>query len=76
MKIERKDYVPMCRFDEIAEGDIFIDAEGDVYMKMEIIQEEDGYRCYNAVILESGEITFFEPSERITLPRSAKLVIE
>ena len=76
MKIERKDYVPMCRFSEITEGDVFIDAEGDVCMKIETIQESDGYHYYNTIVLDNGEITFLEPSERITLPRSAKLVIE
>jgi hypothetical protein len=73
MKIERNDYAPRCRFDLLAEGDVFIDSEGDVCMKIQIIQEDDGY---NIIFLESGEAAFFEPSEYVTLPRSAKLIIE
>jgi hypothetical protein len=42
-------------------------------MKIQIIQEDGGY---NAIFLESGETAFFEPSEYVTLPRSAKLIIE
>ena len=76
MKIERNDYAPVCRFDLIADGDVFIDSEGDVCLKTENIQSDDNYHCYNAIVLDSGEVVFFEPSERITLPRSAKLIIE
>ena len=76
MKIERKDYVSMCRFDEIAEGDIFIDPEGDVCMKMDSIVEEEGYHTYNAVNLETGEVCFYELFDRISLPHSAKLIID
>lgn len=76
MKIERNDLAAMCRFDEIANGDVFIDSEGDVCMKMENIS--DGYACedFNAVLLETGSAIFFDPFERVTLPRSVKLVIE
>ena len=76
MKIERNDSPTVLRFDEIAEGDIFISTDGDICMKMENIVEEDGYHAYNAVDLDSGEAYFYESFERISLPRSAKLIID
>ena len=76
MKIERNDSPSIFRFDEIIEGDVFLDAEGEVCMKMQNIVEEDGYHTYNAINLDSGEACLYEPFERISLPRSAKLVIE
>jgi hypothetical protein len=76
MKIERNDSPTILRFDEIAEGDVFLDTEGEVCMKMQIIVEEDGYHTYNAINLDSGEACFYEPFERISLPHSAKLIID
>ncbi len=76
MKIERNDSPTILRFDEIAEGDVFLDTEGDVCMKMDSIVEEEGYHTYNAVNLESGEVCFYEPFDRISLPHSAKLIID
>ena len=76
MKIERNDSPTLLRFDEIDEGDVFLDTEGEVCMKMQIIVDEDGYHTYNAINLDSGEACLYEPFERISLPRSAKLIIE
>ena len=76
MKIERNDSPTILRFDEIAEGDVFLDTEGDVCMKMQNIVEENGYDTFNAVNLESGEACFYEPFDRISLPHSAKLIID
>ena len=75
MKIERNDSPAILRFDEIDEGDVFLDTEGDVCMKMQNIVEENGYDTFNAVNLESGEACFYEPFDRISLPHSAKLII-
>ena len=76
MKIERNDSPTILRFDEIDEGDVFLDTEGDVCMKMQNIVEENGYDTFNAVNLESGEACFCEPFDRISLPHSAKLIID
>lgn len=76
MKIERNDSPTILRFDEIDEGDVFLDTEGDVCMKMQHIVEENGYDTFNAVNLESGEACFYESFDRISLPHSAKLIID
>lgn len=76
MKIERNDRPTILRFDEIVEGDIFLDMEGEVCMKIQNIAEEGGYHLYNAVNLDSGEACFYEPFDRISLPHSAKLIID
>ena len=76
MKIERNDLSAMCRFDEIANGDVFIDSEGDICMKMKNISDEYACEDFNAVLLETGDVIFFDPFERVTIPHSAKLVIE
>ena len=76
MKIERNDLTTMCRFDEIANGDIFIDSEGDICMKMEKFFGSYANEVFNAVLLETGSVIFFDSFARVTLPRSAKLVIE
>jgi hypothetical protein len=76
MKIERNDSLTILRFDEIIEGDVFLDTEGDVCMKMQRIVEEDSCYTYNAVNLDSGEAYFYEPFDRISLPHSARLIID
>ena len=76
MKIERKDKRVTLYFREIEEGTVFIHCDGDVCMKTGYIKDNDGNEEYNAVILETGELTFFEGYEFVTLPVSAKLVIE
>ena len=76
MKIERKDKQTTLYFREIEEGTVFIHCEGDVCMKTSYIKDNDGNEECNAVILETGELTFFEDDEFVTLPASAKLVIE
>lgn len=76
MKIERKDKQAVLYFGEIEEGTVFISCDGDVCMKTGYIKDNDGLEECNAVILETGELVFFEDHEFVTLPASAKLVIE
>lgn len=76
MKIERKDKQVTLYFREIEEGTVFIHCDGDVCMKTGYIKDNDGNEECNAVILETGELTFFEGYEFVTLPVSARLVIE
>lgn len=76
MKIERKDKQTTFYFREIEEGTVFISGDGDVCMKTGYIKDNDGNEECNAVILETGELTFFEDHEFVTLPVSTKLVIE
>lgn len=76
MKIERKDKRVTLYFREIEEGTVFISGDGDVCMKTGYIKDNDGNEECNAVILETGELTFFEGYEFATLPTSAKLIVE
>lgn len=77
MKIERKDKQTTLYFREIEEGTVFISCDdGDICMKTGYIKDNDGNEECNAVILETGELVFFEEYEFVILPASAKLVIE
>ena len=76
MKIERKDKKVTLYFREIEEGTVFIHCDGDICMKTDYIKDNDSNEEYNAVILETGKLVFFEGYEFVTLPVSAKLVIE
>ena len=76
MKIERKDRQATLYFREIEEGTVFISSDGDICMKTGYIKDNDSNEECNAVILETGELVFFEGYEFMTLPASAKLVIE
>lgn len=76
MKIERKDKQAILYFGEIEEGTVFISNDGDVCMRTAYIKDNDSAEEYNAVLLETGEMTFFEDHEFVTLPASAKLVVE
>ena len=76
MKIERKDKQAILYFREIEEGTVFISGDGDICMKTGYIKDNDGNEECNAVLLETGELVFFEDHEFVTLPANAKLVIE
>ena len=76
MKIERKDKQVTLYFEEIEEGTVFISCDGDVCMKTSYIKDNDDNEECNAVILETGELIFFEGHEFVVLPTNAKLVIE
>ena len=76
MKIERKDKQATLYFGEIGEGTVFISGDGNVCMKTDHVRDSDNIEECNAVILETGELVFFEDHEFVTLPASAKLVIE
>ena len=76
MKIERKDKQAILYFREIEEGTVFISGDGDICMKTGYIKDNDGNEECNAVLLETGELVFFEDHEFVILPASAKLVIE
>ena len=76
MKIERKDKQAILYFGEIEEGTVFISCDGDVCMRTGYVKDNDNVEEYNAVLLETGELTFFEDHEFVTLPASAKLVVE
>lgn len=76
MKIERKDKQTTLYFREIEEGTVFISCDGDVCMRTGYIKDNDGIEQYDAVILETGELVFFDDHEFVILPVSAKLIIE
>lgn len=76
MKIERKDKQTTLCFREIKEGTVFIYGAGDVCMRTDYFKDKDSAEKYNAVLLETGTLTFFEGYELVTLPASAKLVVE
>lgn len=76
MKIEHKSKELTLCFQEVKEGTVFISCDGDVCMKTGYIKDKDANEECNTVILETGELTFFEGYELVTLPVNAKLVIE
>lgn len=76
MKIERKDKQITLYFREVVEGTVFISCDGDICMKTSYIKDNDGNEECNTVILETGELTFFEGHEFVNLPASAKLIVE
>ena len=76
MKIERKDKQATLYFGEIEEGTVFIADDDFTCMKTSYIKDNDCNEEYNTVILETGELIFFEDHEFVTLPASAKLTIE
>jgi hypothetical protein len=47
-------------FEDLEIGDVFLDKADDVCMKV------DNTRCYNAVLLESGELIAIAWSEKVT----------
>ena len=76
MKIERKDKKTTLYFREVEEGTVFISCDGDICMRTSYIKDNDGNEEYNAVILETGKLVFFEGYEYATLPANAKLIVE
>lgn len=76
MKIERKDRQATLYFREIEEGTVFISGDDVICMKTSYVKDNDSNEEYNTVILETGELIFFEGYEFVTLPTSAKLVVE
>lgn len=58
-------------FRELHQGNVFIDAEGNVLMKTASIFYE-----YNAVSLNDGEMFKIPGEESVTLLKKVKLVIE
>lgn len=76
MKIERKNKQATLYFREIEEGTVFISGDDVTCMKTIYIKDNDCNEEYNTVILETGELIFFEDHEFVTLPVSARLVIE
>lgn len=76
MKIERKDKKETLYFREIEAGTVFISDAGDICMKTDHFKNSDSNEECNAVILDTGELVFFEGYEFVVLPAGAKLVIE
>ena len=78
MKIERKNKPTMLCFHEIEEGTVFIARDGDICMKTNYgyIQDKICTKECNAVFLQTGKLTLFGKDDFISLPISAKLVIE
>ena len=78
MKIEYQNKQTTLYFREIEEGTVFISGDGDVCMKTSHFKDSDSNSIEesDAVILETGELVFFEGYEFVTLPVNAKLVIE
>ena len=76
MKIEHKNKQTTLYFREIEEGTVFISGDDVICMKTSYVKDSDGNEECNTVILETGELIFFEGYEFVTLPVSAKLVIE
>lgn len=75
MKIERNSKVCIL-FKDVKRGDVFIDDEGDVCMKIEHLCIDSEDLNVNAVTLGSGDPFFIENDDFVWLPKSAKLIVE
>lgn len=75
MRIERDSKIS-AYFKEFKKGEVFIDDEGDVCMKIEHLLMDSGNLNVNAVTLDSGDLFFIEDDDIVWLPKSAKLIIE
>ena len=69
MKIERKSGQSII-FKELKDGDIFIDIDGGVCMKVKASERP------NTVTLEYGILFHIDDNEVVRLPKSAKLIVE
>lgn len=75
MKIERNSKISV-RFKDIKRGEVFIDDEGDVCMKIEQLLMDSDSLNINAVTLDSGDLFFIKDDDFVWLPNSAKLIVE
>lgn len=75
MKIERNSKISVY-FKEIKRGEVFIDDEGDVCMKIEQLLMDSDTLNINAVTLDSGDLFFIKDDDFVWLPNSAKLIVE
>lgn len=75
MKIERKSMASVL-FRDIKKGDVFIDDEGDVCMKIEHLFIDSDNLNINAITLGSGILFSIEVNNFVWLPKSAKLIVE
>lgn len=75
MKIERNAKVSIL-FKDLKKGDVFIDREGDVCMKIERLFVDSISQNVNAITLDFGDLFYIEDDSFVWLPRSAKLVVE
>lgn len=69
MKIERVSGRSIV-FKELESGEIFIDKDGDVCMKMKVNEKP------NAITLDYGIVFPVDNNEVVRLPKSAKLILE
>lgn len=75
MKIERNSKVSVL-FKDLKRGDVFIDGEGDVCMKIERFFVDGLSQIVNATTLDSGDLFYIEDDSFVWLPKSAKLIVE
>lgn len=75
MKIERNSKVCVL-FKDVKKGDVFIDDDGDVCMKIDYLCIDSNDIDVNAVTLGSGDPFFVENGNFVWIPQSAKLVVE
>lgn len=73
MKINRQDN-NRVEFGYLGNGDVFIDTDNTVFMKIDQIRDEDENNL-NAVSLEGGVLGFFYPDEMVKKVH-AELIVE
>lgn len=75
MKIERNSKVSIL-FKDLKKGDVFIDGEGDVCMKIERLFLDSIGQNANAITLDFGDLFYIDNDSFVWLPKSAKLIVE
>ena len=75
MKIERTSKASIL-FKDLKKGDVFIDCDGDVSMKIERLFSDCIGQNVNAITLDFGDSFYVEDDSFVKLPNSAKLIVE
>ena len=75
MNIEDKRFSEPSYFKDVYQGDVFVDADEEVFIKVENVISNFTEVNYNAVKLKTGGIDHFEDDEKVRTIK-AKVVIE
>ncbi len=72
LKVEMRNVAAIFR--ELSVGDVFLDDDNDVMMRIDDVEYDQGQVAVNCVSLATGE-AFYEPPTTPIRPVSAKLIV-
>lgn len=75
MNIEDKRFSEPSYFKDVYQGDVFVDSDEEIFIKVENVISNFTEVNYNAVKLKTGRIDHFEDDEKVRTI-NAKVVIE